>query len=101
LELRFLDLIRRFGLAMPSGQVDLGDQGWVGRVDFLYRSAMLVVEVDGRIGHVGHLDRIKDRERDNELMTSGWRVLRFTWEDLVNRVAWVVDTLTRALTVAA
>ena len=101
LEARFLDLVRRFGLALPSAQVDLGAEGWVGRIDFLYRAAHLVIEVDGRIGHVGHLDRAKDRERDNELMTAGWRVLRFTWDDLIHREAWVVDTLTRALAVAA
>jgi hypothetical protein len=101
LEARFLDLVRRFGLALPTAQVDLGAEGWVGRVDVLYRAANLVVEVDGRIGHLGHLDRAKDRERDNDLMTAGWRVLRFTWDDLVHREAWVADTLRRALAVAA
>jgi hypothetical protein len=101
LEARFLDLIRRFGLALPTSQIDLGAEGWVGRVDFLFRASRLVVEVDGRIGHVGHLDRAKDRERDNELMTAGWRVLRFTWDDLVHRDAWVADTLQRAFAVAA
>ena len=101
LEQRFLDLVRRFGLALPSAQVDLGAQGWVGRVDFLYRSAMLVIEVDGRIGHIGHLDRAKDRQRDNDLMAAGWRVIRITWDDLVVREAWVVETLTKALAVVA
>ncbi len=62
---------------------------------------MLVIEVDGRIGHIGHLDRAKDRQRDNDLMAAGWRVIRITWDDLVVREAWVVETLTKALAVVA
>ena len=37
------------------------------------------------------------RRRDNRLMAQGWRVLRFGWEDLVQRPAEVVELIRRAL----
>jgi very-short-patch-repair endonuclease len=101
LEHRFSELLEPTDLERPEWQVNLGGEEWVGRVDAYFRRARLVVELDGRVGHVGDLDRARDRARDNELMADGWRVLRFTWDDLVSRPAWVLSTLRRALVSAA
>ncbi len=61
LEARFIELTRRHGLREPERQVDLGDaDGWIGRVDFLFRGARLVVEVDGAEYHDGLVDRRVD-----------------------------------------
>jgi very-short-patch-repair endonuclease len=75
----------------------LGGDEWIGRVDCRFTRDRLLVELDGRVGHVGELDRARDRDRDNALMAEGWRVLRFTWDDVVSRPTWVVSTLRRAL----
>lgn len=101
LEHRFSELLEGTDLERPEWQTNLGGEEWVGRVDAYFRRARLVIELDGRVGHVGDLDRARDRQRDNELMADGWRVLRFTWDDLVSRPAWVLSTLQRALAVAA
>src|SRR5690606_18651631 len=85
LERRFLALVRNHGLPEPERQVDLGDDEWIGRVDFLFRGARIVVEVDGAEFHDGLLDRRRDEKRDARLAAAGWYVLRFRWSDVVDR----------------
>lgn len=86
------------GLPEPVVERDLGDtEGWVGRVDILFAEARLVIELDSRRHHTALLDRTSDRHRDNRLMVAGWRVLRFTWWDLVERAAEVVAQVRAAL----
>jgi hypothetical protein len=81
-------------------RVDLGAEGWIGRVDCYFRPR-IIVELDGRVGHVSELDRAKDRQRINELTAAGFVVLQFTWTDLVMRPQWVLSVLRGALTAAA
>jgi very-short-patch-repair endonuclease len=86
LERRFVALARNAALPEPERQVDLGDEeGWIGRVDFLFRGARIVVEVDGAEFHDGLLDRQRDEERDTRLTAAGWYVLRLRWRDVVDR----------------
>jgi len=96
LEARFRDHLRAEGLEQPRRQVDLGAEGWIGRMD-CYFGRKLIVELDGRVGHVSELDRVRDRQRRNELTAAGFSVLVFTWTDLVSRPAWVAATLRAAL----
>ena len=94
LEARFVDLARRFGLPEPERQVDLGDaDSWIGRVDFVFRRARLVVEVDGAAFHDGLLDQRGDEVRDRRLRAGGWAVLRLRWRDIVDHPASVADTI--------
>lgn len=84
-------------------QLDLGHGGaHVLRADFCFRSAGLVIETDGARWHQ---DREKDRLTDNALAVAGWRVLRFTWNEVVNdhtavlaqiRAAIATDAILRA-----
>ena len=91
-------LLREAGLPDPDPEVDLGDDvGWVGRVDLFYRQAKLVIELDSRRHHSSLLDRDADRSRDNRLMAAGFRVLRFTWEDIHDRPGFVVQQVRAAL----
>jgi very-short-patch-repair endonuclease len=100
LEARLRDLLRAEGLDEPERQVDLGGEGWIGRVDCYFRPR-IIVELDGRVGHVSELDRKRDRERDNELTAAGFTVIHFTWEHLVLRPQWVLSILRGVLTAAA
>ncbi len=94
LEARFVELARSEGLADPERQIDLGDvDSWIGRVDFVFRSASLVVEVDGAEFHDGLLDQRRDAERDRRLVADGWTVLRFRWHDVVDRPAEVARSI--------
>ncbi len=89
------------GLPEPRFEVDLGDEAWVGRVDLLFDGAKLVIELDSRRHHTVLSDHASDRRRDNRLMAAGWRVLRFTWWDLVERPGDVVTQVRAALGTAA
>lgn len=67
------------------------------RVDFCFDEARLVVEVDGQRWHP---DPHVDRARDNALVALGWRVLRYTWAEVVHDSARVITEIRRALTSA-
>lgn len=102
LEARFVELVRDHGLPAPERQVDLGDaDGWIGCVDFWFRDARLVVEVDGGRFHSGLLDRAQDRARDARLRAMGCAVLRFGWSEVTLRPAKVAGMLRGLLSVAA
>lgn len=100
LEARFRDLLRDEGIEQPARQVDLGGDGWIGRVDCYFRRR-LIIELDGRVGHVSELDQKRDKERDAELTAAGFIVIHFTWEQIVTRPAWVAGILRGALVTAA
>jgi len=85
LEARFRELVRKYQLPEPRAQVDLGDDDeWIGRVDYLF-PGNLVVETDGRRYHSALLDVQADTDRDGRLHASGRRVLRLTWQDVIER----------------
>jgi very-short-patch-repair endonuclease len=51
-------------------------------VDFLWRAARLVVEIDGFAFHSDAHAFEHDRRTDAELTAAGLRVVRFTWRQL-------------------
>ncbi len=69
----------------------------IGRVDFAWPEQRLVVEVDGYAFHADRSTYRHDRRRGNALVLAGWRVLRFSWEDVVGSPHLVVDDVRRAL----
>jgi hypothetical protein len=101
LEHLFVIVCATYGLPEPERQVVLGDDTPIGRVDFLFRDARLVVEVDGRSWHDSESDREADRWRENRLIAAGWRVLRIRWRDLVERPEDVARLLRSALALPA
>jgi len=101
LEARFVDLLEEYGIEIPAKQVNVGGDEWIGRIDFIYRHARLIIELDGRVGHDAELDRTRDRLRDRSLTAAGWRVMHVKWEDLVLDPAGVIADIRAALAVAA
>lgn len=57
----------------------------------------LVIEVDGYAYHSGDDRFQRDRTKQNALLAAGWRVLRFTWADLVDRPDTVLARITEIL----
>lgn len=82
LEARFFALLVAAGLELPDRQVDLGAEGWVGRVDFYYRSVRLIVEIDSDLHHTSKLDMEADTRRDAALTAAGFTVLRIDEPDV-------------------
>jgi very-short-patch-repair endonuclease len=65
-------------------------------VDFLWRDARLVAELDGYAAHGGRAAFEADRARDVELKLLGFEVVRFTWQRLSSDSRGAAATL-RAL----
>jgi predicted transcriptional regulator of viral defense system len=93
LEERFLALCDRFDLPRPT--VNCVIEG--SEVDFFWPGAGLIVEVDGYAWHRSPSAMRSDHERDVMLTLAGYRVLRFTWEDVTRRPAYVTRSVRRAL----
>ncbi|HKW59217.1 MAG TPA: DUF559 domain-containing protein [Candidatus Dormibacteraeota bacterium] len=92
METRLRWLLIKTGLPRPEVQVKLS----FGRADLYYPAARLVIEYDG----ANHRDRlVEDNRRQNRLQNAGFRLLRFTAADLVQRpdtiVAQVRDAVRR------
>jgi hypothetical protein len=80
LEGRFLAFLDRFTLPRPEVNANLCVRGrWV---DCLWRSARLIVELDGRATHDIPTAFERDRARDRRLSVEDWRVIRVTWRQL-------------------
>jgi very-short-patch-repair endonuclease len=92
-EERLLALVR--AARLPRAEVNVR----VGRheVDFLWRDARLVVEVDGFAYHSSRAAFERDRLRDAELQAAGFRVMRVTWRQISDEPAALVARLALAL----
>jgi very-short-patch-repair endonuclease len=65
--------------------------------DFYWPRSRLVVEADSYRWHRSPSALNDDRERDVELTLAGYRVLRFTWEQVTQRPRYVVQAILTAL----
>lgn len=97
LEAQFLALVNAAGLELPEGQVDVGGETWIARVDFLYRHLRLVIEIDSDLHHSSKLDRESDARRDAALEAAGFWVMRFTEHQLRENPDEVVASVRTAL----
>lgn len=70
------------GLPAPVPQYDVVENGtWLGRVDFAWPEARLIVEYEGEY-HFDGLQIARDDERYRRLEQAGWRVIRLSAADL-------------------
>ena len=60
--------------------------------DFLCKELMLIVEVDG-ITHDTEETVAKDRQRENDLIEKGFKIVRFTDEEVLTNINGVADQL--------
>ena len=89
LETRFLRLVRKHRLPVPQAGFEVGPY----RIDFAYPDLRLGIELDGYVFHSGRQVWQRDLGRQNYLLSLGWMLLRFTWEDVTRRGAEVVAAL--------
>ena len=97
LEDRFLSLVDSANL--PSPRTNARVSGY--EVDFLWAQHKLVVETDGTATHLTRSAFERDRERDRRLTIAGYRVVRFTWRDVVRRPKSVAAELRGLISSAA
>ena len=94
LEAFFLATCADAGLPRPLVNPRVGPY----EVDFLWPIARLVVEVDGRETHATRAAFERDRARDAELQVRGFRVVRFTYRQVVHDTRRTVATVRALLT---
>ena len=97
-ETRFNRLLRNAGLPLPDRQVDIFDRDrFIGRVDFAYVNARILIEADGYLFHSGRQAWQRDGTKGNHFGLQGWLILHFTTEDLQERPDEVIETVRAAL----
>jgi hypothetical protein len=98
-ERRFRRIVKRAGLPDPHGNywvaLDAHPAGGL-EVDFAWPDRRVAVEIDSALYHETERARINDPARDRALMLAGWRVIRFSDRDLIDRPAQVAAQM-RAL----
>lgn len=96
-------LLLEAGLPRPLTQYLVTDENGieVARVDFAWPRQRLVVEADGYAFHSDRASYRNDRLRANALTQLGWRLLRFTWEDVRQRPDHVVGLVRGCLAASA
>jgi len=104
LETKFMKLFDQLGLSVPEPRfwVSRGDTRY--RLDFAYVDLKVGIEIDSREFHEGWEQRLSDMARQNDLISWGWRILRFTKGDLdkPDMVAELIrETVARATVRAA
>lgn len=100
LEVLLVEIVRAAGLPPPTLQHTICVHGRVFRADLAYPGHRLVIEGDGFGVHGGREAFESDRERQNLLVLDGWRILRFTWRQIVREPAWVATQIRAALEVS-
>lgn len=97
-ERRVHQLLRKADIGGWEANARVSDgEGLIGVVDLLFREARVVVEIDGRRVHEGEDRFVQDRRRQNRLVNAGYRVLRFTWADVMDRPGDLLFEINTAL----
>lgn len=97
LETRLIGLLRAAGVPLPVCQHAVEVSGRRYRLDAAYPELMLAIECDGYEHHRSRAAFESDRRRQNDLVSAGWTVLRFTWDQITRRPTEVVATVRAAL----
>ncbi|MEV6272858.1 type IV toxin-antitoxin system AbiEi family antitoxin domain-containing protein [Kribbella sp. NPDC051936] len=92
--LRYL-LIER-GIEGFVPQLPVRDAEFSARLDLGHPRLLLGLEADGFAFHGTRRALVKDCRRQANLTARGWRVLRFSWEDIMYDPHWVIATIERA-----
>jgi hypothetical protein len=95
LEVTYLrDVERARGL--PPGARQISHTGLPYCSDVSYEKYLLLVELDGRVGHLD-TGRFRDMERDNQFALRHYLTLRYGWFDVVHRPCQVAGQVAAAL----
>ena len=87
LEDAFRRLVMLASLPLPVAQFEVVDRfgDFVSRADFAYPEARILIELDGEAYHMDPETFQRDRDKQNRAELLGWRVLRYTWRDVIER----------------
>ena len=93
-----LAVLRATGVELPERQVEVGGtRAPIGRIDFLYRLARIVIEADSKRWHGDWVATEEDHRRDAKLTAAGYHVIRTNWGQLVDEPELFVNAVLGAL----
>lgn len=100
-ESRFITLLARSGQRPMEPQVHVFDgsadaRGWIGRVDFIDRIALVIVEIDGDAFHAALSDQGADNERRLAYERNGYLVIALTQHELWHDPDTKIEQIRRA-----
>ena len=99
-EVRCADLLVAAGLPKPEHQYEIvRPDGRRAFFDLAYPDLQIGIETEGTI-HDADDVRQEDHRRRNNVQLLGWTVFHFTWQDVVYRPDYVVQTVRAALEAA-
>lgn len=94
LESRFHQIVERAQLPEFTRQADLGsDNEWIGRIDFVSKTRLLVIEIDSERHHSALSDKRRDAEQRGRLEAAGFVVKVLDEDDLFHKQSQVVRLL--------
>ena len=64
--------------------------------DFFCKELMLIIEIDG-ITHDNEFSQTKDIQREEQLARAGFKIVRFTDEEVLNNMAGVISELEKVI----
>jgi len=97
-ERRMHRLLRSAGITGWTPQYQVRLPRSIALLDIVFPEQKLAIEVDGRRYHDDRSDRFEtDRERQNDLVALGWRVIRVTWTMLTQRPHAVLAQIAQLL----
>ncbi|MFI5729803.1 DUF559 domain-containing protein [Kribbella sp. NPDC051587] len=97
LESAFRALLIEAGIDGFVPQVAVRSDGFSARLDLGHLGLRLGLEADSFEHHGTRPALVKDCRRQVNLTLLGWRILRFSWEDIMYDGEWVVDAVRRAV----
>jgi very-short-patch-repair endonuclease len=84
LEIRTARAFRAHRVRLPKAEVIAGPDGEY-RLDYAIPDAMIALEVDGYVWHFSPEHKRRDEARRRQLVIEGWRLLVYTWVDVVGQ----------------
>ena len=88
---------RDHGIPAPEIQVPVGgDNGVVGRADFLWRRYRTIGEADGAMKYANTDRAISQLRRDAALRSAGFQVVHFTWREILRAPGQVAGSIREA-----
>jgi hypothetical protein len=95
LEARARRLVAKTGLPLPEVEVRTGEDGKY-RIDIAWAPILFAVEVDGYAWHFSPTQKQHDDARRNDLQRDGWKILVYSWTDVLREPSRVAREITEA-----
>jgi very-short-patch-repair endonuclease len=96
-ERRAQQLLRRAGIQGWEGNFPIVLAGNRFRIDIAFPELKIAIEIDGWAFHRTKKRRDRDNRKRNLLARTGWTVLTFSWEDIVDRPDYFLSSVAELL----